>query len=360
MLTPLPVTDRPVRVAVIGLGQIAELMLPPYLAHPEVEIVAVCDRDPERVEHWASRLGTALTTTDLDELLRCDADVVDVLVPTPYHADVAVRAFEAGFHVQLQKPIARSLDESARIVGAARRAGARLRVLEDYTFYPPLVQLREIVRSGEIGEPVGLSMKIVNTGRGGWDVLPTSWEWQFEQTRDGRGMLVFDHGWHQLAVAVWLFGPIRRIFGWIGSTELAPGYALDAPATLVWEHQTGLRGVLDLSLAPDTYFRSDYYTCDERVEVTGQRGSVRCNRISSFGRQEPSVEVYREGEIRSYHALPDGGDAGFVASTQHLVDLFRGVTTVPEMDGDTAHAVLTALLTALESSARGIPLDVPA
>jgi predicted dehydrogenase len=189
-------------------------------------------------------------------------------------------------------------------------------------------------------------------------VLPTSWEWQFEQTRDGRGMLVFDHGWHQLAVAVWLFGPIRRIFGWIGSTELAPGYALDAPATIVWEHHDGLRGVLDLTLAPDTYFRSDYYTCDERVEVTAQRGSVRCNRISSFGRQEPSVEIYREGEIRSLHALPDGGDAGFVASTQHLVDLCRGRTTHPDMDGDTALQVITALLGALESSQQGAPVDL--
>ena len=50
-----------------------------------------------------------------------------------------------------------------------------------------------------------------------------------------------------------------------------------------------------------------------RVQVTAQRGSVRLNRISSFGRQEPSVDVYRDGEIRSYHAIPDGGDAGFIA-----------------------------------------------
>jgi predicted dehydrogenase len=357
--TRLPFTDRPVRVAVVGLGQIAELMLPPYLAHDEIDIVAVCDRDEARLQRWAPELGDALATTDLDELLRVDADVVDVLVPTPFHADVAVHAFEAGFHVQLQKPIARSLEDSERIRAAARAAGAQLRILEDYTFYPPLVKLREVVRSGELGDPVGVAMKIVNTGRGGWDVLPTSWEWQFEQTRDGRGMLVFDHGWHQLAVAVWLFGPIRRIFGWIGSTELAPGFALDAPATLVWEHHDGLRGVLDLTLAPDTYFRSDYYTCDERVEVTAHRGSVRCNRISSSGRQEPAVEVYREGEVHAYHALPDRGDAGFVASTRHLVDLCRGRAAVPEMDGETAHQVLGALLTALESSARGVPLDVP-
>jgi predicted dehydrogenase len=358
--TAFPIVDRPVRVAVVGLGQIAELMFPPYLAHPDVEIVAVCDRDEARLERWRPALPDATATTDLDELLRADADVVDVLVPTPAHVSVATRVLDAGFHVQLQKPIARSLEESEQIVASSRASGALLRVLEDYIFYPPLVQLRDVVRSGEIGHPVGLAMKIVNTGRGGWDVLPTSWEWQFEQTRDGRGMLVFDHGWHQLALAVWLFGPIRRIFGWIGETELAPGYALDAPATIVWEHHDGLRGVLDLTLAPDTFFRSDFYTCDERVEVTAQRGSVRCNRISSSGRQEPSVEVYREGEIRQYHAIADGGDAGFVASTQHLVDLCRGRTPLAdaEMDGDTALQVITALLAALESSRRGVPIDL--
>jgi predicted dehydrogenase len=347
-----------VRVAIVGAGQIAELVLPPHLAHPDVEVVAVCDRDAARLERWACEIPDALLTDSLDALLAVDADVVDVLVPTPLHADVAIPVLDAGFHVELQKPIARTLGDSERIVAAARRNGVMLRILEDYVLYPPMVKLREIVESGEIGAPVGLHMKIVNTGRGGWDVMPSSMVWQFEQTRDGRGMLVFDHGWHQLAMAVWMFGPIRRVFGWIGSTEVAPGYALDAPATLVWEHETGLRGVLDLTLAVDTYFRSRYYSCDERVEITGELGSARCNRISSTGRQEPSVEVYRDGEIRGYHALDDGGDAGFVASTRHLVDLFRGRTDLPVMDGDTAHVVMTALDGALESARLGTPVDV--
>ncbi len=358
MTTPEQVTGRPIRIAVVGPGQIAELVLPTYLAHPEIEVVALCDRNPDRLDRWAPVFPEALRTDRLDDALAVGPDVVDVLVPTPAHAEVAVAVLEAGFAVQLQKPIARTLDDSARIVAAARRGGVMLRILEDYIFYPPLVQLRDLVDSGEIGAPVGLHMKIVNTGRGGWDVMPSSMEWQFEQTRDGRGMLVFDHGWHQLAMAVWMFGPIRRIFGWIGSTEVVPGYALDAPATLVWEHATGLRGVLDLTLAVNTYFKSDFYSCDERVEVTGDLGSVRCNRISSFGRQEPSVEVYRDGEIRSFHAIDDGGDAGFAASTRHLVDLFRGRADTPVMDGDTAHTVMTALNGALESSRLGIPVEL--
>ena len=360
MPTPLPIEDRPIRLALVGLGQIAELMLPPYLAHPEVEVVAVCDRDASRLDRWSGELPGALRTTDLDELLEADVDVVDVLVPTPLHAEVGERVLAAGHHLKNQKPIARSLEDCDRLLAAAERAGAHLRVLEDYVFFPPLVRLREIVRSGELGEPVGMHLKVVNTGLGGWDVLPSAWEWQLEQTKDGRGMLVFDHAWHQLALAVWLFGPVRTIFGWVGETELAPGYALDAPATLAWEHEGGLRVTLDITLAVDMLWKSDFYSCDERVEVTCRRGSVRCNRISAAGKQEPSLEVYRDGEVRSFHTIADGGDAGFHASTQHLVDVCRGRTTDVVLDGPTSREVLVALLLALDSSDQGaVRLDVP-
>ncbi|HUR77018.1 MAG TPA: Gfo/Idh/MocA family oxidoreductase [Acidimicrobiales bacterium] len=357
MPAALPIVDRPIRVGVVGLGQIAELMLPPYLSHPDVDVVALCDRDETRLARWQPDLPAAFVTTELDALLgRGDLDVVDVLVPTPLHADIGVRVLAAGHHMQIQKPIARSVEDCDRLLAAADASGALVRVLEDYVFYPPLLKLREVLDAGDLGAPVGVHMKVVNTGRGGWDVLPTAYEWQLAQTKDGRGMLVFDHAWHQLAVAVWLFGPIRSIVGWVGETEVVPGFALDAPATIVWEHESGLRATLDITLAVDTYWKSDFYSCDERVEVTCARGSVRCNRISAAGKQEPSVEVYKDGEVRAFHTLADRGDAGFVASAQHLVDVMRGVTTDVVMDGLTSRAVLTALLAALDSSRDGVTL----
>lgn len=363
MPTTLPIVGRPIRLAVVGLGQISELVLPTYAARDDIEVVGLCDLDEARLARWHAVFPDARCTPDLDRLLELDADVVDVLVPTPAHGAVVTRVLDAGFHVQVQKPIARSLADADAMVGAARRTGATLRVLEDYLFYPPLVRLHDIVRSGELGAPTGVHMKIVNTGRGGWDIPESSFRWQFEQSKDGRGMLVFDHGWHQLAIAYWLFGPIRRIFAWIGSTQVAPEIApqitLDAPSTLVWEHDNGVRGVLDITLAPDTYFRSDYYSCDERVEVTAARGFVRCNRVSSYGVQEPSVVVYADGEMREYHALADRPPDAFAGSTQNLVDAFTGREIAPVLDGETSHAVLAALLTALESARLDAPLDVP-
>ena len=362
MPTALPISGRPVRVAVVGLGQVSELCLPPYAERADVEIVGLCDTNPARVERWAQVFPGAAETTDLDALLALDADVVDVLVPTPHHAEVVCRALDAGFHVQVQKPLARSLDDAQRMLDSARRSGATLRVLEDYLFYPPLVALRDIVASGDIGTPVGIHMKIVGTGRGGWDINPESFRWQWEQAADGRGLLTFDHGWHQLAVAHWLLGPITRVFGWIRYTQVAPDLApeilVDAPATLVWDHANGARGVLDITLAPDTYFRSDYYTCDERVEVTGTQGYARCNRISSRGVMEPATVVYREGEVRALHALDDDPPSAFRAQLAAGIEFFRSGEGTPALDADTAFEILRTLLRALDSSEQGIPLDV--
>jgi predicted dehydrogenase len=349
--TPLPITDRPVRLGVIGCGQIAELCLPPYAARDDVEVVALCDPDTERVERWRSVFPHAQPTSDIDALLATAPDVVDILVPTPLHGDVATRVLDAGVHVQVQKPIARTLADAERMLAAAARTRAHLRVLEDYLFYPPLVQLRELVAGGEVGEPVGLHMKIVASGRGGWDVPVSSYVWQFEQSRDGRGILTFDHGWHQLAVAHWSHP----------APELAPEILIDAPATMTWEHENGVRGVLDIVLARDMFFHSDYYTGDERVEVTGTRGFARCNRISSRGLQEPAVVLYRDGETREYHAIDDRPPDAFAAMTAAGIDFFTtaGASPPPLLDGATARAVLQSLLTGLESSARGgVLLDV--
>ena len=354
MPTPLPIGDRPVRLAVVGLGQIAELALPPYAQRDDVEVVGLCDLDPARLERWSATFPGARLTSDLDELLELPVDVVDILVPTPLHGEVAATVLEAGHHVQLQKPLTTTVDEADRLLEVAKRTGAVVRVMEEYVHVPPLVELREVVRRGEIGEPQSLHMKVVATARGGWEVSPGSYVWQFEQARAGLGILTFDHGWHLFALAHWLFGPIRRIFGWVRRE----GDLLDVPATFVWEHHNGVRAVLDIVLAGDMYFRSDYYADDERVEVVGTTGYVRCNRISGRGVQEPSVVAYRDGQVRAWHALPDEPPDAFRASAAHGIEWFRTGAGELLLDGPTARAVLVSLLAGLESSAVERPIDL--
>jgi predicted dehydrogenase len=236
------------------------------------------------------------------------------------HTDGVVELLGYGWHVNLQKPMCNDLPSAQRMLDAARANGNLLRVMENYLFYEPLRKLKETVESGELGEVTGYHMKMVASGRGGWDVPASSYEWQFRQMQRGRGILLFDDGWHKLATAIWLFGPVKEVRAWVGGTEVVPGVEIDAPTTVVWEHHDGIRGVWDVTLAVDMYLRSDYYTNDERWEVTGRKGFARVNRCTGRGIQQPSLEVYVDGEMRSFHALDDDwastpADTGYVGCT---------------------------------------------
>ncbi len=354
-----PRLGRPVRTAIVGLGRIYDLTILGYRDNPDAEVVALCDPDADRLARRASDWPDATPFAQLDEMLgRTDIDLVEVLVPSPLHCEVVCAALDAGHHVNVQKPMATTVEEADGMIAARDRSGRVLRVMENFIHYAPLRELKRVVESGEIGEPAGLHMKMVATGQGGWDVPWQTWEWYFEMARRGRGILVYDDGWHKFSVARWLFGPVREVMGWVGQTEVGPGIVIDAPSTIMWTHTNGLRGVFDITFAPDMLMRSDYYTNDERFEVTGRKGFVRVNRCTSRGLQMPSVEVYADGQMRTYHALDDDWASSFRTQTTEFLPWL--VTGDGELlwDADTARDVLAFQLAAIESSDQNAPVQL--
>ncbi len=354
---PFEPYDRPVRAAFIGLGRIYDLNMRAYVDNPDVEVVALVDPSEERRIQRQPDWPGATTFASTEELAasNLEVDAVEALLPAPLHVDGVVDLLGRGWHVNLQKPMCNDLVGAARMLEAAKSNNRLLRVMENYIFYEPLLKLKEVVESGEIGDVSGYHMKMVGSGRGGWDVPISSYEWQFAQMREGRGILVFDDGWHKLATALWLFGPIREVRAWVGGTKVMPGVDIevDAPTTLVWEHESGIRGVWDITLAPDMYLRSDYYTNDERWEVTGKRGFARVTRCTGRGIQQPSLEVYAEGEMRTYHALDDDWASSFRDSGRHWLRWLQTGDGPLKWSGEEAVSVLRFALAAYASSAAG-------
>ena len=347
--------DRPVRAAFVGLGRIYDLNVRAYRDNPDVEVVALVDPDAERrAQRQAEWPGAAAfaSVTDL-AASGVGVDAVEALLPIPLHPDGVVELLGHGWHVNLQKPLCSDLVEAERMLAAAAANDRVLRVMENYLFYEPLQRLEALVRSGEIGEVRGYHLKMVGTGRGGWDVPMSSYHWQLQQMQRGRGILVFDDGWHKLSTALWLFGPVREVRAWIGTTSVVPGVDVDAPTTIAWEHENGVRGVWDITLAPEMYLRSDYYTNDERWEVTGSVGFARVNRCTGRGIQQPSLEVYVDGEMRSAHALDDDWGSSFRDSGRHWLRWLHTGEGPLRWSADEAVAVLRFALAAYASSAAG-------
>jgi predicted dehydrogenase len=352
--------DRPVRAAFVGLGRIYDLNVRAYLDNPDVDVVALVDPSERRRIQRQADWPTARTFSSIAELAASglEIDTVEALLPIPLHVDGVGELLGHGWHVNLQKPMCNDLVSARQMLDAAEANGRQLRVMENYIFYPPLIRLKEVVESGEIGEVSGYHMKMVASGHGGWEVPGSSYKWQFDQMKVGRGILVFDDGWHKLSTTLWLFGPIKEVRAWVGGTEVVPGIEIDAPTTIVWEHHNGIRGVWDITLAPDMYLRSDYYTNDERWEVTGRRGFARVNRCTGRGIQQPSLEVYVDGEMRSYHALDDDWASSFRDSGRHWLRWLHTGEGPLMWSGDEAVSVLRFALAAYASSAAdGVGVD---
>jgi predicted dehydrogenase len=347
--------DRPVRAAVVGLGRIFDLNIRAYADNPDVEVVALVDPDPERRAQRQAEWPGAQTFASAADLASSglEVDAAEVLLPVPLHTEGVIEMLGYGWHLNLQKPMCSDLSDAQLMVAAAKKNDRILRVMENYIFYEPLRRLKETVESGDIGTVSGYHMKMVGSSRGGWDVPASSWEWQFQQMQRGRGILVFDDGWHKLATALWLFGPLREVRAWVGRTEVMPTIAVDAPSTISWEHENGVRGVWDITLAPDMYLRSDYYTNDERWEVTGSRGYTRVNRCTGRGIQQPSLETYADGEMRAYHALDDDWGSSFRDSGRHWLRWLRTGEGPLMWSAEEAVDVLRFALAVYASSAAG-------
>jgi len=352
--------DRPVRVAFIGLGRIYDLNVRAYVDNPDVEVVALVDPSSERRQQRQTDWPGAATFTSAAELADSglDIDAVEGLLPIPLHVEGVIELLGYGWHVNLQKPMCNDLNSARRMLDAADANGCVLRVMENYLFYEPLRKLKETVESGVLGDVNGYHMKMVGSGRGGWEVPASSYRWQFEQMQRGRGILVFDDGWHKLATAIWLFGPIKEVRAWVGGTEVVPGVEIDAPTTIVWEHHSGIRGVWDITIATDLYLRSDYYTNDERWEVTGRKGFARVNRCTGRGIQQPSLEIYADGEMRSFHALDDDWASSFRDSGRHWLRwLHTGEGPLLWSGEDAVDVLRFALAVYASSEAGGVGVD---
>jgi predicted dehydrogenase len=97
----------PVRIGIVGVGQIGKYHLGDYAKIPEAEVVAICDIDIPELNRVAGLHHISATYTDFRELLkRDDIEAVDVCLHINLHVPVTVTALQAGKHVYCEKPMA--------------------------------------------------------------------------------------------------------------------------------------------------------------------------------------------------------------------------------------------------------------
>ena len=213
---------KKVNVGLVGLGMVCESHLKAYSAHPDAEVIAVCDLDAARLKEIANKYGIPKTYTSYEQMLQ-DPEInnVDITTPTILHSPMALAAAMAGKNILCEKPFCLTLTEGQEVCEAAHTQGVTLMVGESYIFMTSLKQARTLIDAGEIGKPQQIRQQfgswverpgVLETGR---PVTDDHRGWRMDSKKAGGAGFpwMFDHCVHFFATAEYLMGSrIKEVY----------------------------------------------------------------------------------------------------------------------------------------------------
>ena len=284
----LPATDDPVQVGVAGLGYWGPNLVRNLHEIPAAEATWTCDVRPDALAVLGRRFPAVRQTRNFDEMLDDPAlDAVAIVTPVATHRDLAMRALEAGKHVFVEKPLAPSSDEAQALIRTAHERHLVLMPGHTFLYSPPVVRIRDMIRSGELGEIYFISMSRVNLGLHQSDVS-----------------VIWDLGPHDFSILLYWLGEAPRRVVSMGRACIANGQ--DDVAFINCEFDSGAIAHIELSwLAPSKLRRTTvvgstkmvvYDDCSNEPVRVYDSGVMPRN-PESFG----EYLKYRTGDIVSPH-----------------------------------------------------------
>ncbi len=258
-----------VQVAVIGAGFISRYHLTAMREVENIEVRIVCDADSERAHNQARKYGVDEVTTNAGEVFsRNDIDAVLILTPNHTHRDLSIRACEAGKHVLVQKPFARTVKEAQDMMSAAERTGRLLVPSFMHRFMEETAMARDLIESGMIGRLLGAHIRNGVPG-------PLHAKWFFDSSLTGGGAVI-DIGVHGIDLLRYLVGEPVEVTALVttGCTErkLTDGSRVVATAedlgSVAYRMESGIIASQDISWCQ--YKGSDRFS----AEIYGDQGTI--------------------------------------------------------------------------------------
>ena len=199
-------SSEPIRIGVVGCGAISGAYLSAAPSFPVMKVVACADLSREAAERKAAEFRVPRVCS-VDELLADPSvDVVLNLTVPKAHAEIALRALEAGKHVYSEKPLGVSREEGRWLVEEATLRGLRVGCAPDTFLGAGIQTARKLIDDGAIGRPVAFTAFMMNRGHESWHPDP-----RFYYEYGGGPM--FDMGPYYLTALFNFFGPAKRLGG---------------------------------------------------------------------------------------------------------------------------------------------------
>ena len=300
----------------------------------DADLVGICDLDADLVEKLSREFDVPVATTDLDELIASDQiDVVSITTPDYLHLEQTIKALEAGKHVLVEKPMARTVEECAEMVEVARKCDRKLMVAHVARFYQSFQDAHRWAFDGTLGDLYFVETSYIHN----YEEIPGFDGWRFDPEK--RHVLV-GGGCHAIDLARWFGGDVIAVSALSNHFNI-PAQKADDMWILNLQFDNDVIGRVTVSSGCQRPYNID-------LEVWGTRGTlVGDNTSSSCKLSLRQVDRYRWMELPK----PQEGKQ-LSKETEHFIDCIINDKT-PLIDGvDGAKTVATAWA-AIESSKQG-------
>ena len=265
-MTELSKKAKDINWGIIGVGDVTEVKSGPAFYKTEhSHLVAVMRRTAEKAADYARRHNVPKWYSEGSELIN-DPEVNAVYIATPpdSHAGYAIEAMRAGKPVYVEKPMARNYSECREMLKVSEETGQKIRVAYYRRTLPAFLKVRELVETGQIGDPLLVNIRLHQQARER-NQAKEEMSWHVFPEISGGGYF-FDLASHQFDYLDFLLGEVTEVKG--TAANLAGLYPAEDTVSGTWRHASGVIGTGSWCFVVGESAEED------SIEIIGETGRI--------------------------------------------------------------------------------------
>lgn len=357
---------EPVRVGIMGVGNVLNQYLDKVGIHPEIEVLALADVNQDAAKHRAAEYSISKALSPEQLLADPDIELILNLTPPRLHAPVTIDALNAGKHVLSEKPFATSLQEAQQVISTAKEAG-RLVGSAPATFLGSGMQTtRKLIDDGWIGAPIAAVASFACRGYEYWHPAVDAFY------SPGAGPML-DIGPYLVTNMVNFFGPAKNVIASAtksSETRPRPDNQDGQSPDILIQTPTHVTGVIEFESGVSSTLVVSWDIWNHNLphfEIYGLGGSLSAPNPDHFSGQ-PTLRRGEPGDLE-LDMTPPGGGSWVPVPITHRDDAYRAIGLAefgfairhgiqPRTGGEFAYHVLEILLAFETSAMRGERVSV--
>lgn len=345
------IQNRKIRMALVGCGRISDNHFGAMEKHADqIEIVDVCDIDPDALEKAVARTGANGHANLTQVLQTTTADIVVLTTPSGQHPDQAIEIARSGRHVLTEKPMATRWNDGLRMVKACDDAGVRLFVVKQNRRNATLQLLKQAIEQKRFGRIYMVNINVFWTRpQEYYDSAKWRGTWEFD------GGAFMNQASHYVDLLEWLIGPIESLQAY--TATLSRDIEVEDTGVLSIRWRSGALGSMNVTML--TYPKN----LEGSITILGEKGTVRVggmavNEIQHWEFEEKQPED--EQIATANYATTSVYGFGHPLYYDNVIKVMRGEAE-PETDGraglKSLEVLIAAYLAARDGKRVALPLD---